>query len=215
MVDFNPNFHYLGKPCPKGHTIRYSKNKRCVECLIATSSEWAKQNKERFRELVRKYNKSEKGKKTHSEYKRRYFQEHKNDQNYIEKLRAYRKKYYVPRPRGPYKPREKSLRVELPIEGPVDFDTAVFFLSPDPCPKGHEPAVKRRDNGMCRECVRLKSAEWSAKNLERKRKRNREYMRTKYSQEGFEPRTPRPPAEARESRLAYLREYSKRRRKSG
>ena len=39
--------HYIGKPCNRGHDVRYVSSRKCVECMKAISTAWATRNPER------------------------------------------------------------------------------------------------------------------------------------------------------------------------
>ncbi len=39
-----PSKYFYGKPCPHGHTLRYTKNRRCVVCRRI----WANENQGKY-----------------------------------------------------------------------------------------------------------------------------------------------------------------------
>lgn len=44
---------YTGTKCKRGHTLRYSKNNACVECVAMQRKEWVAKNKTRYKELCK------------------------------------------------------------------------------------------------------------------------------------------------------------------
>jgi hypothetical protein len=41
---------YQGGPCKHGHTLRYKRNRNCVQCAKTDSFQWAKNHREKVRE---------------------------------------------------------------------------------------------------------------------------------------------------------------------
>jgi len=101
----NPK-HFHGKPCKKcGATLRYKRNRRCVECKKKENHCWSEGNRERTRSNSRRYyyaNLEERLKKNRAyrkanpgkdrEQRRRYRQENR------ERIRKINRRYYYANP---------------------------------------------------------------------------------------------------------------------